>query len=183
MRTCLLFSVRVLVVLSTFGVGLRAQDFKKDVIYEIVTDRFVDGDPTNDDPSQSLGLYDKTKTNWHAYWGGDLAGIQSKMEYLKGMGITAIWISPPVDNENVNTYGTASVPQAGYHGYWARDFQRIRRTLRQRKQFVGGVRQYGGGSACGWDQGDCRFCGKPFKSAGQGRVRVAVQQGDADGGI
>jgi glycosidase len=125
MRTCLLFSVRVLVVLSAFGTGLWAQDFKKDVIYEIVTDRFVDGDPTNDNPSQSLGLYDKTKTNWHAYWGGDLAGIQSKMEYLKGMGITAIWISPPVDNENVNTYGTASVPQAGYHGYWARDFQRI----------------------------------------------------------
>jgi glycosidase len=126
MRTCCFFSAKIFVVLFALGsVGLRAQDFKKQVIYEIVVDRFVDGDATNDNPAESAGLYDSTKTNWHAYWGGDLAGIQQKMAYLKGMGITAIWISPPVDNVNVNSYGTASVPQAGYHGYWARDFQRI----------------------------------------------------------
>ena len=102
-----------------------AQDFKKQVIYEIITDRFVDGDTTNNNPSQSSGLYDSTKTNWQAYWGGDLAGIQSKMTYLKGLGITAIWISPPVNGDNLNTYGTTASPQAGYHGYWARDFQQI----------------------------------------------------------
>jgi glycosidase len=126
MKTRCLFSAKAFVLLLTFGtVRLRAQDFKKQVIYEIVVDRFVDGDTTNDNPAQSAGLYDSTKTNWKAYWGGDLAGIQSKMAYLKGMGITAIWISPPVDGENLNTYGTASAPEAGYHGYWARDFQRI----------------------------------------------------------
>lgn len=102
-----------------------AQDFKKQVIYEIITDRFVDGDSTNNNPSQSAGLYDSTQSNWQAYWGGDLAGIQSKMAYLKGLGITAIWISPPVDGDNLNTYGTVNTPMAGYHGYWARDFQRI----------------------------------------------------------
>jgi glycosidase len=127
MKTCCFFSAKIFVVLFALvcAVGLFAQDFKKQVIYEIVVDRFVDGDTTNDNPAESAGLYDSTKTNWHAYWGGDLAGIQQKMAYLKGMGITAIWISPPVDNENVNTYGTPSAPQAGYHGYWARDFQRI----------------------------------------------------------
>jgi hypothetical protein len=57
--------------------GVYAQDFKKQVIYQIVTDRFVDGDTTNNNPPQSSGLYDSTKTNWRLYWGGDLAGIQS----------------------------------------------------------------------------------------------------------
>jgi glycosidase len=104
---------------------LHGQDFKKQVIYEIIVDRFVDGDTTNDNPAQSAGLYDATKTDWSAYWGGDLAGIQQKIAYLKGMGITAIWISPPVDNANLNLSGDAKNPSAGYHGYWARDFQRI----------------------------------------------------------
>jgi len=101
-----------------------AQDFKKQVIYQIVTDRFFDGDPSNNNPPQSPNMYDSTKTNWQFYWGGDLAGIQQQMAYLAGMGITAIWISPPVDNIDVvaNLGGTAYAP---YHGYWARDMQQI----------------------------------------------------------
>src|SRR5262249_58122654 len=95
-------SLVVLCSLLTLALSSRAQDFKKQVIYQIVTDRFVDCDATNNNPSQSSGLYDATKTNWHLYWGGDLAGIQSKISYLKRMVITAIWISPPVDNLNLN---------------------------------------------------------------------------------
>ena len=102
-----------------------SQDFKKQVIYQIVTDRFVDGDTTNNNPSQSSGLYDSTKTNWQLYWGGDLAGIQQKISYLKGMGVTAIWISPPVDNLNLNIPDSSGNPTASYHGYQARDFKRI----------------------------------------------------------
>jgi Alpha amylase, catalytic domain len=75
-----------------------ASDFKREVIYQIITDRFFDGNAGNNNPAQSSGLYDSTKTNWRAYWGGDLQGIQAKMSYLAGMGVTAIWISPPVDN-------------------------------------------------------------------------------------
>ena len=47
------------------------------------------------------------------------------MAYLKGMGATAIWISPPVNGDNLNTYGSNTAPQAGYHGYWTRDFQQV----------------------------------------------------------
>jgi len=101
-----------------------AQDFKKQVIYQIVTDRFFNGDTSNDNPSQSSGLFDSTMTNWQAYWGGDLAGIQAKMSYLKGMGVTAIWISPTVDNENLNM-ATGSPISAPYHGYDARDFMKV----------------------------------------------------------
>ncbi|HEX3822739.1 MAG TPA: alpha-amylase family glycosyl hydrolase, partial [Candidatus Sulfotelmatobacter sp.] len=101
-----------------------AQDFKKQVIYQIVTDRFFNGSAANDNPSQSAGLFDSTMTNWQAYWGGDLAGIQAKMAYLKGMGVTAIWISPTVDNENANLNSGTPIG-APYHGYDARDFMRV----------------------------------------------------------
>jgi len=102
---------------------LRAQDFKKQVIYQIVTDRFYDGDTSNDNPAESPGLFDATKTNWQAYWGGDLAGIQQKLAYIKGMGATAVWVSPVVNNENLNC--ASSGVSAPYHSYWTRDFMDI----------------------------------------------------------
>ena len=103
----------------------RAADFKREVIYQIMTDRFYDGSTANNNPSQSSGLYDATKTNWRLYWGGDLAGIQQKMSYLAGLGVTAIWISPPVDNLNTNIPDGQGNPTASYHGYQGRDFKRI----------------------------------------------------------
>ena len=105
--------------------GAFAADFKREVIYQIITDRFFDGNSANNNPSQSAGLYDSTKTNWRLYWGGDLQGIQQKMSYLAGMGVTAIWISPPVDNLNTNIPDGGGNPQASYHGYQGRDFKRI----------------------------------------------------------
>jgi glycosidase len=96
---------------------------KADLCYQVVTDRFSDGNPGNNNPVQSPGLFDASRTNWKFYWGGDLAGIEDRLGYLAGLGVTAIWISPHVDNINVAaTYG--GVPNAGYHGYWARDFFR-----------------------------------------------------------
>jgi glycosidase len=103
---------------------VKSNDFKRETVYQIITDRFYNGSTANDNPAQSSGLFDSTQSNWRLYWGGDLAGIQAKMTYLKNMGITAIWISPPIDNLNL------SVPFAGqstapYHGYQGRDFKRI----------------------------------------------------------
>jgi|SRR5579884_1194045 glycosidase len=122
------FVVRMLVFSFIWIVSLgslKGQDFKKQVIYQIVTDRFFDGDTSNNNPSQSSGLFDPTKTNWQLYWGGDLSGIQQKMAYLKGMGVTALWISPPVDNLNLNIPDGNGNPTAPYHGYAARDMKRI----------------------------------------------------------
>src|SRR5579871_6352918 len=92
--------------------AVRAQDYKKAVIYQVVTDHFYDGSTANDNPSQSAGLYDSngfsedqsgdTNANWSAYWGGDLLGIQDQLSYIKGLNATAIWISPTNDNENLN---------------------------------------------------------------------------------
>jgi glycosidase len=102
-----------------------AADFKREVIYQIITDRFFDGNTANNNPAQSAGLYDGAHNNWRLYWGGDLQGIQQKMSYLAGMGVTAIWISPPVDNLNTNIPDANNNPTASYHGYQGRDFKRI----------------------------------------------------------
>lgn len=111
---------------TTPNVASNNADFKPDVIYQVVLDRFFDGSSANNDPAGDTGLYDSTKNNWKLYWGGDLAGLTQKIPYLAGMGITALWISPPVDNVHQPVYEPgSSAPMAGYHGYWARDFYKI----------------------------------------------------------
>ncbi|ABL78851.1 alpha-amylase family glycosyl hydrolase [Thermofilum pendens] len=94
------------------------------VIYQIVIDRFYDGNTSNNNPAKSPGLYDPTKTNWRLYWGGDIDGIIAKLPYLYELGVTAIWISPVFDNIDV-AINTSSGLQAGYHGYWPKDFKVI----------------------------------------------------------
>src|SRR3989440_8445997 len=119
------FSALLVALVALAPVATRAADFKREVVYQIITDRFFDGSTANNNPPQSAGLYDSTKTNWRAYWGGDLAGIQQKMSYLAGLGVTAIWISPPVDNLNTNIPDGSGNPTASYHGYQGRDFKRV----------------------------------------------------------
>jgi glycosidase len=96
---------------------------KADTCYQIVTDRFFDGNTANNNPAKSPNMYDSTKANWKLYWGGDFAGIQQKLSYLQGLGVTAIWISPHVDNID-KTAVYSGTPNAGYHGYWTRDFMK-----------------------------------------------------------
>lgn len=90
--------------------------FSTDTIYQIVTDRFFDGDSSN---NPSGDIYDPT--NPRKYHGGDWDGITQKINdgYLTGMGITAIWISSPV--ENITSIDPSN-GSAAYHGYWGRDF-------------------------------------------------------------
>jgi len=120
-----LFTTIFVIIVALAPLSALGADFKREVVYQIITDRFFDGSTANNNPSQSSGLYDATKTNWRAYWGGDLAGIQQKMSYLAGMGVTAIWISPPVDNLNANIPDGGGNPTASYHGYQGRDFKRV----------------------------------------------------------
>ena len=87
-----------------------------DVIYQIVTDRFVDGDSSNNPSGE---IYDKN--NLKKYHGGDWVGITRKINegYFTNMGVSAIWISSPVQNSD---YIDPSNGCAPYHGYWGRDF-------------------------------------------------------------
>lgn len=101
---------------------LNKQGFSTDVIYQIVTDRFADGDPSN---NPSWNAYSPTHTDLKLYHGGDWRGIINKINdgYFAGMGVSALWISQPVENiYSVINY--SGVNSTAYHGYWARDFKR-----------------------------------------------------------
>ena len=92
-------------------------DWRDQVIYFVMTDRFDDGDPGNND--QGAGEYDPAD---HAkYQGGDFKGIERRLDYIRGLGATAVWVTPPVANQWWNT----TARYGGYHGYWAEDFMAV----------------------------------------------------------
>jgi glycosidase len=88
-----------------------AQD---NVYYFVLTDRFDDGKPTNNTIG---GGYDPT--NPAAYHGGDFIGLQNRLDYLKGLGVNALWLTPIFKNQAVQG-GTSA-----YHGYWITDFLNV----------------------------------------------------------
>ena len=102
----------------------RFQGFgKNDVIYMLMPDRFANGDPSNDDPAGSRGLYDRVDPK--SYHGGDLEGVRQRLPYLKGLGITVIWLTPLYENVDSVKHREAlfHIPKAwtDYHGYGATD--------------------------------------------------------------
>ncbi|MBY6036685.1 IPT/TIG domain-containing protein [Fictibacillus nanhaiensis] len=101
--------------------GLSKVNYGQDVIYQIVTDRFSDGNMSNN-PTGSL--YSNDCSNLRKYCGGDWQGIINKINdgYLTNMGVTALWVSQPV--ENVYTVLNDASGTTSYHGYWARDFKK-----------------------------------------------------------
>jgi neopullulanase len=101
----------------------RFQGFSSDdVVYLIMPDRFANGDPANDNPSISLGLFNRNKARY--YHGGDFKGLKTRLPYLKELGITAIWMNPVYDNANRlnerETYNNEAITD--YHGYGAVDY-------------------------------------------------------------
>jgi len=93
--------------------------------YFVMTDRFANGDASNDTGGLSgdrltTGLDPTDKGFYH---GGDLAGLRAQLDYIEGLGTTAIWLTPSFLNRPVQ--GTGADVSAGYHGYWITDFTRI----------------------------------------------------------
>jgi glycosidase len=104
----------------------RFQGFSpSDVMYLIMIDRFADGDPANNDPAQSRGIYDRG--NKFYYHGGDLQGVIDHLPYLKELGVTAIWLTPWYDNyDRLNQIELKEdKPSTGFHGYNPQDFYRV----------------------------------------------------------
>ena len=104
-------------------------DWDESVIYFMVTDRFFDGNSSNNTANGENTYGD----NDGLYHGGDFAGVTAKLDYLKDLGINTIWITPIVENiPGVTVTGTGStdVPyNAAYHGYWASDFTKLNPAL------------------------------------------------------
>lgn len=88
---------------------------ERGVVYQVMVDRFYDGNESNNGP-----FYDPTHTNYRLYWGGDIEGLIEKLDYIKSLSVSMIWVSPL--NDNINKMAAGSAP---YHGYWTRDYKRI----------------------------------------------------------
>ena len=93
-----------------------------EIVYFVIPDRFENGDPSNDRGGFEGGIldhgYDPTSKGF--YHGGDLKGLTSRLDYIKGLGATAIWLGPIYQNKPVQ--GPEGDKSAGYHGYWITDF-------------------------------------------------------------
>ncbi len=93
-------------------IATHVEDWRDQVIYQIVVDRFDDGDPSND----SADGVDPVPGDLARFQGGDWQGVIDHLDYLQHLGVTALWISPPYRN----------IPRTeredGYHGYWPADF-------------------------------------------------------------
>lgn len=103
---------------STFdNLHVSSPVWQDQIIYFLMIDRFNDGDPGNND--QGGGEYDPA--DHRKFSGGDLQGIIDQLDYIQGLGATAIWITPPVANQ----WWDPMVDFGGYHGYWAEDFMAV----------------------------------------------------------
>jgi len=105
--------------------ALRERPAEDEVIYFLLPDRFANGDPANDrgglTGNRLATGYDPADPGF--YHGGDLEGLTSRLDYLQGLGVTALWIAPPFVNKPVQ--GPPGHESAAYHGYWITDFTRI----------------------------------------------------------
>ncbi|MEZ4301133.1 MAG: alpha-amylase family glycosyl hydrolase [Polyangiaceae bacterium] len=86
-------------------------DWRDEVIYQVLVDRFADGDAGN---NYRVDL--TAQGHWH---GGDWKGLEDNLDYLQDLGVTTLWISPVV--KNVDTDAGFD----GYHGYWTQDFTEV----------------------------------------------------------
>lgn len=117
-----------------------------DAVYFVVTDRFVNGDPGNDQreqggPDPATRTFDRPvpgappgESDNIGYLGGDFKGLLDNAGYIRDMGFGAVWLTPIVDNPDQAFTGGDPVTwggafqdrgKTGYHGYWGVDFYRL----------------------------------------------------------
>ena len=118
-------------------------DFASESIYFLLTDRFVDGDPTNNQVDQGKPdfasfnrnlLGPNGKSDNIGYLGGDFKGVLNNADYIAEMGFTSVWLTPIIDNPDAAYSGSEEVKfgsgyldggKTGYHGYWGVNFYRL----------------------------------------------------------
>ncbi|MDE0067532.1 MAG: alpha-amylase family glycosyl hydrolase [Acidimicrobiaceae bacterium] len=96
-------------------------------IYFVMVDRFENGDTSNDTAGIDGGPLDHgfLPTNRGYHHGGDLRGLIDRLPYIAGLGVNALWITPPFTNRYVQGSGTIAASSSSYHGYWQIDFDAI----------------------------------------------------------
>ncbi|MEN0079608.1 MAG: alpha-amylase family glycosyl hydrolase [Pseudomonadota bacterium] len=106
-----------------------------EVIYFVMPDRFENGSVANDrgglEGDRLVTGFDPTDNGF--YHGGDLIGLTAQLDYIQGLGATAIWLTPIFENKPVQ--GPPGAESAGYHGYWITDFLNVDPRLGTRDDF------------------------------------------------
>ncbi|GAA5083033.1 alpha-amylase family glycosyl hydrolase [Lysobacter panacisoli] len=150
MNSSLSKTALALALFATLPAAARAADyygtlepFASEAVYFVVTDRFVNGDPSNDHrdqggPDPARRTFDRPTPGSDGdnvgYLGGDFKGIVDHLDYIHGMGFSALWITPVVDNPDEAFTGGKPASRGGfltdggktgYHGYWGVDFYRL----------------------------------------------------------
>ncbi|MFF9341891.1 pullulanase-type alpha-1,6-glucosidase [Streptomyces sp. NPDC014773] len=101
------------------------QDLTREQFYFVLPDRFANGDTSNDrgglTGSRTATGFDPADKGF--YQGGDLKGLTRRLDYIKGLGTTSIWMAPIFKNRPVQ--GEGKDASAGYHGYWITDFTQV----------------------------------------------------------
>ena len=100
---------------TTEPVPFNKRDFREETIYFLMTTRFYDGDSSNNRYCWDDESLIKSETNHDPGWRGDFKGLIEKLDYIKALGFSAIWITPVVENAS----------GLDYHGYHAYDFSRV----------------------------------------------------------
>jgi glycosidase len=118
------------------------QPFVSEAVYFVMTDRFVDGDPSNNHEEQGGNfptfnqplIGENGQSANVGYMGGDLKGVLNNGQYISNMGFSAVWLTPIIDNPDENFAGGEPIEfggafkdggKTGYHGYWANNFYQI----------------------------------------------------------
>ncbi|PZO05130.1 MAG: alpha-amylase [Alphaproteobacteria bacterium] len=103
----------------------RQRPAEDEVVYFLLLDRFENGDTANDrgglTGNRLATGYDPTDAGF--YHGGDLKGLTERLDYIEGLGATALWIAPVFQNKPVQ--GAPGQESAAYHGYWITDFTHV----------------------------------------------------------
>jgi glycosidase len=102
---------------SELKLHVASPDWQDQIVYFVMTDRFNDGDSSNND--QGASEFDPK--DGARYSGGDLKGVEQKIDYIKGLGATTVWVTPPVANQ----WWDPQTNYGGYHGYWASNFMEV----------------------------------------------------------
>jgi glycosidase len=117
------------------GADYRERLPEDEIVYFVLPDRFENGDAANDrgglQGDRLTTGFDPTHKGF--YHGGDLKGLTRRLDYIQGLGATAIWLGPIYKNKPVQ--GGPGEESAGYHGYWITDFTTVDPHFGTEKEF------------------------------------------------
>ncbi len=135
------FACLLILAAATIVTSVQAQqadagspaDYRSRTVYFLVTDRFHPHepyapyiDPQYPDATNAVNCFVEDcddEIEFRKYWGGDIAGVIQKLDYLNDLGVSAVWLTPLM--ENVRAYQGGTGYGTGYHGYWVQNYYRV----------------------------------------------------------